>query len=71
LLVLAHVPERLAQEVDGTVLPGTAEHLRDRLLQPGVRVGGDELDASQAALDERAQDAAPEGLRLRLASCTP
>ncbi len=67
LLVLAHVPERLAQEVHAAALPGAAKHLRERLLQAGVGVGDDEFDAAQAALDERAQEAAPEGLRLRLA----
>jgi hypothetical protein len=67
LLVLAHVPERLAQEVDGASLPGTPEHLADRLLEAGVRVGDDQLHAAQAALNERAQEGAPEGLRLGLA----
>jgi hypothetical protein len=33
-----------------------AEHLGDRLLRAGVRVGDDELDARESALDERAQD---------------
>jgi hypothetical protein len=61
------VPERFAQEVDGAALPGAAEHLRDGLLEPGVRVGHDELDALKAALDERAQEATPEGLGLPLA----
>ena len=59
--------ERLAEEVDAAALPGAAEHLPDRLLQPGVRVGDDQLHAAQAALDEAAQEAAPEGFRLRLA----
>ncbi len=45
---------------------GPAEHLRDCLLQAGVGVGDDQLDAREAALDERAQEAAPEGLRLAL-----
>ena len=41
---------------------------RDRLLQAVVRVGDDELDAGQAALDQCAEEAAPERLRLRLAA---
>src|SRR5512132_1934534 len=52
---LRYVPERLAQEVDAAALPGAAEHLADRLLQPGVRVGDDELHAAEAALYERAE----------------
>jgi hypothetical protein len=31
-----HVPERLAEEMDGAGLPGAAEHLADRCLQPRV-----------------------------------
>jgi hypothetical protein len=61
------VAECLAQEVDRAALPGAAEYLRDRFLQPGVRVGDDQLDAREPALDERAQKAAPEGLGLRFA----
>src|SRR6266536_5274629 len=53
--------------MDAAALPGAAEHLADRLLQAGVGVGDDQLDAAEAALDERAQEAAPEGLRLCLA----
>jgi hypothetical protein len=49
------VAERLAQEVNGAALPEAAEHLSDRVLQPLVRVGDDELHAGQAALDEAAQ----------------
>ena len=39
----------------------------DRLLQPGVGVGDDQLHAGQAALDQAAQEAAPERLGLGLA----
>ncbi|GIU95168.1 MAG: hypothetical protein KatS3mg012_1625 [Gaiellaceae bacterium] len=67
LLLAAGVAERLAQDVHRAAPPGTAEHLRDRLLQPRVRVGHDQLDALKAALDERAQEAPPEGLGLALA----
>jgi hypothetical protein len=41
--------------------------LSDRLLEAGVRVGDDELDAGQAALNERSQEASPEVLALALA----
>jgi hypothetical protein len=47
-VLAAGVPERLAEEVDAAALPGAAEHLPDRLLQPCVRVGDDELDAREA-----------------------
>jgi hypothetical protein len=53
--------------VDAAALPGAAEHLRDRLLQAGVRVGDDQLHAVEAALEAAAQEGAPERLRLRLA----
>ena len=36
----------------------------DRLDQAAVVVGADEPDTAQAALDEAAQEAAPEGFRL-------
>ena len=39
----------------------------DRRLQAGVRVGDRELHADQAALDEAAQEVAPERLGLGLA----
>jgi hypothetical protein len=58
----------LAQEVDGTALPGAAEHLRDRGLQALVRVGDDKLHAGETAFDQRAKEVAPEGLRLALAA---
>ena len=59
--------ERLAQEVDAAALPGAAEHLADRLLEAGVGVGDDQLHAGEAALDEAAQEAAPERFGLGLA----
>src|SRR5262245_32898834 len=61
------MPERLAEEVDGAALPGTVERLRDRRLQAGVRIGDDQLHPAQAALDQAAQEAAPEWLRFALA----
>ncbi len=66
LLVFADVAERLAQEVHRAALPGAAEYLPDRLLEAGMRVGDDELDAREATLDQSAQEAAPEGLGLGL-----
>src|SRR4029077_7992909 len=54
-------------EVDAAALPGAAEHLVDRLLQPGMRVGDDELHPGQAALDQATEEAAPERFRLGLA----
>ena len=65
------MPERLAQEVDRAALPGSAEHLSDRLLQALVRVGDDEAHAGEAALDERTEEVAPERLRLALAAVEP
>jgi hypothetical protein len=79
---LAGVPEAVSEEVDGAALPGAAEHLRDRGLQPAVGVGDRELHADQPALDQTSQEAGPERLGLGLAdvdredlappvSCTP
>ena len=56
VLVLAGVAEAVAEEVDGAALPGAAEDLRDRRLQPGVRVGDGELHADQAARDQAARN---------------
>ena len=67
MLVLAGVAEAVAQEVHGAALPGAAEDLGDRRLQPGVRVGDRELDADQAALDQAAEEVGPERLGLGLA----
>ena len=67
VLVLAGVPEAVAEEVDGAALPGAAEDLGDRGLQAGVRVADRELDADQAALDQAAEELGPERLGLGLA----
>jgi hypothetical protein len=53
VLVFADMAAQVTQEVDGAALPGRAEHLRQRVLEPRVRVADGELDADQAALDER------------------
>jgi hypothetical protein len=68
LLLFAGVAERLAQEVDGAALPGAAEHLADRVLQTLVRVRDDQLYAGETALDQAAEELAPERLRLALAT---
>jgi hypothetical protein len=60
LLLATGVAERFAQEVDAAALPGRTERLADRLLQPLVRVGDDELHAGEAALEQRAEEVAPE-----------
>ena len=38
VLVLAGMPEAVAEEMHGAALPGAAQDLRDRGLQAGVRV---------------------------------
>src|SRR3954453_1461588 len=66
VLVAAHVAAQVSEEVHGAALPRRAEDLRERRLQSRVRVGDGELDADQAARDERAQELAPERLGLGL-----
>jgi Histidine kinase-like ATPase domain len=66
MLVLAGMAEAVAQEVHGAALPAAAEDLRDRGLQPGMRVGDGQLHADQAALDQTTQEAGPERLGLGL-----
>jgi len=44
-------------------MPRRLEDLRDCRLEPGARVGDDELDAAQAAPRERAREVGPERLR--------
>ena len=53
--------------MDGAALPGAVERLRDRGLEPGVRVGDDQLHTVEPALDQAAEEAAPERLGLALA----
>jgi hypothetical protein len=66
VLVLACVPEAVSEEVHGAALPRCAEHLGDRRLQSGVRVGNRQLHAGQAALDQAPQERRPERLGLGL-----
>src|SRR5688500_2312900 len=67
VLIAAGVAEAVPEEVDGAALPGAAEDLRDRRLQPGVRVGDGQLDADQSAGDQAPEELGPERLRLGLA----
>ena len=67
VLVPARVAEAFLQEVDRAALPGAAEHLRERRLQPRMGVRDRELHPAQPTLDQRMQELAPERLGLRLA----
>ena len=62
--VLVHV----ADEVDGAALPRAAEHPRDRVLEPLVRVRDAHPDGVEAAALERSEELAPEGLGLDFAN---
>ena len=53
--------------MDGAALPGAAKDLRDRRLQPGVRVADRELNADQAAPRQAVQEADLERFRFGLA----
>ncbi len=56
MLVLARLPQTVAQEVHRAALPwGAAEHSSDRRLETRVRVGNDELHSDQAASDKTAE----------------
>src|SRR4051794_16815943 len=59
--------QAIPEEVHGAALPAAAEDLRDRGLQPGVRVGDRQLHADQAAFDQAPEKAGPERLGLGLA----
>jgi hypothetical protein len=60
LLGPADMAEHVPEEVGGTALPGTAQHLPDCGLEAGVGVGDAEPDAVQATLAQRAEELAPE-----------
>jgi hypothetical protein len=64
VLVAADVAAQVAQEVHGAALPRDAEDLGQRRLEARVGVADRQLDADQAAPDERAQELAPEALGL-------
>jgi hypothetical protein len=60
-----HHREDVAHEMDPASLPtSTLEHCPDGLLQPGVRVGHDQLHPVEAAGFQRPQEARPEALVL-------
>ncbi len=67
MLIAPGMAETVAQEVHGAALPATAQDLRARGLQAGVRVADGELDADQAALDQSSEERGPERLGLGLA----
>src|SRR3954467_14650326 len=67
VVVAAHVAAEIAEEVHRAALPRRPEDLGEGGLQAGMRVADRQLDADQAARDERAQELAPEALGLRLA----
>jgi hypothetical protein len=48
VLLAAHMAAQIAQEVHGAALPRRAEHLRQRRLEPRMRVADGQLDADQA-----------------------
>ena len=52
-------------------LPGRSQHLADRLLEALVGVGDNQLHPGQPALDQVAQELAPEGLGFALAAVEP
>ena len=64
-LLAAGVAEAVPEEVDGAALPGTAEDLGDRGLEPRVGVGDRKLHSHEPSGHERAQELAPESLGLR------
>lgn len=46
MLVPTSVPESIPEEVDGAALPRRVEDLRERRLQPRVRIGDRELHSA-------------------------
>jgi hypothetical protein len=67
---LAGMRERVAHEVHAAALPGGVEHLADGALDALVDVRHGELDATQPAARELAQERGPERLGLGGAVCT-
>jgi hypothetical protein len=60
VLIAAGVPEAVSEEVHRAALPRRAQHLGDRVLQPLVGIGDDQLHADQAAGHQRAHEVGPE-----------
>ena len=67
MLVLADVPAEIPEAVHGAPLPGRAQNLRQRRLQPRVRVADGQLHAGEATRHKAAQELPPERLGLGLA----
>jgi hypothetical protein len=65
-LLAVGVAQCFAQEMNAEALPGAAEHLGDRLLE-GSWASETISCMAEAALDQAAEEAAPEGLGLGLA----
>ena len=66
-LRFAGIGHGIAHEVDAAALPGGAEYLGDGCLQSFMRIGDDQLDATQAASGQTAQELGPEWLGLAVA----
>jgi len=64
VLIAAGMAQAVSEEVHGAALPRRAEDLGDRVLQPLVGVGDDQLHADQATGDQRAHEVRPERLGL-------
>ena len=62
LRALGDAGQQVAHEVRAAALPARARQRRgDRVDEPGVGVGGDQLHAGQAARDQAAQERQPGG----------
>ena len=70
-LGLAGIGQRVAHEMNPTALPGGAEYLADRGLQPLVRIGDDELNPAQTPPRKAAQELDPEGFGLATRARSP
>src|SRR5689334_23166890 len=64
---LAGMRERVAHEVHAAALPSCVQHLADGALDAFVSIRDDQLDATQPAACELAQECGPEGLGFRWA----
>jgi hypothetical protein len=60
--VFAGMRKNVAHEVDSAPLPSCVEHLGDRGFNAFVGIGDNELDATQPAAGELAQECSPERL---------
>ena len=62
---LAGMGQHVPHEVDATALPGGRQHLGDGGLQAFMGIGDDELDATQAATGQLAQELRPDRFGFR------